>query len=96
MGPSRVARIGRIGSPIGNLLLLCYDYDAATGKYTLSILRLTRVLGVATVLALGSFLFVMFRRDRVRRHGTAPGEADSPRPGDPADSGDPRWPHCAN
>ena len=29
------ARAGRVGSPIGRLLLLCYDYDAATGKYTL-------------------------------------------------------------
>ena len=27
------------------LLLLCYDYDAATGKYTLSILRLIRFWG---------------------------------------------------
>jgi protein SCO1/2 len=58
------ARAGRIGSPIGRLLLLCYDYDAATGKYTLSILRLTRILGMATVAALGGFLFVMFRRER--------------------------------
>jgi protein SCO1/2 len=86
------ARGGRIGSPIGNLLLLCYDYDAATGRYTLSILRLTRVLGVATVLALGSFLFVMFRRDWVRRRRGAPGGVDPPQPGDPGDAGDPRWP----
>ena len=41
----RRAAGGRIGSPIGRLLLLCYDYDAATGKYTLSIVRLIRVLG---------------------------------------------------
>ena len=60
------ARQGRVGTPIARLLLLCYDYDAATGKYTLSILRLTRVLGTATAVALGSFLFVMFRRDRQR------------------------------
>ena len=70
------ARGGRIGSPVSGLLLLCYDYDAATGKYTLSILRLTRILGVATVLALGSFLFVMFRRDWVRRRGEPPGDGD--------------------
>jgi protein SCO1/2 len=70
------ARAGRIGSPIGRLLLLCYDYDAATGKYTLSILRLTRVLGVATVLALASFMLVMFRRDWIRRRG---GDAHAPR-----------------
>lgn len=63
------AESGKIGSAISGLLLLCYNYDAATGKYTLSIVRLTRVLGIATVLTLGSFLFVMFRRDRVRRRG---------------------------
>jgi protein SCO1 len=61
------ARAGRIGSPIGRLLLLCYDYDAATGKYTLSILRLTRVLGTATAAGLGLFLFVMFRREARQR-----------------------------
>jgi protein SCO1/2 len=61
------ARAGRIGTPIGRLLLLCYDYDSATGKYTLSILRLTRVLGTATAVALGGFLFVMFRREGKQR-----------------------------
>ena len=80
------ARAGRIGSPIGRLLLLCYDYDAATGKYTLSILRLLRVLGTATALGLGGFLFVMFRREgterRISGHGTrssGSGRADRPR-----------------
>jgi protein SCO1/2 len=82
------ARGGRIGSPVSGLLLLCYDYDAATGKYTLSILRLTRALGMATVLALGSFLFVMFRRDRVRRRGLASGEFDTPERRDPGDGDD--------
>jgi len=69
------ARAGQIGSPIGRLLLLCYDYDAATGKYTLSILRLTRILGTATVAALGGFLFVMFRRER-RQQRRAPAAGD--------------------
>jgi protein SCO1/2 len=69
------ARVGRIGSPIGRLLLLCYDYDAATGKYTLSILRLLRVLGTATAAGLGCFLFVMFRREsKERRTATSSGE----------------------
>jgi protein SCO1/2 len=57
------ARAGRVGSPIGKLLLLCYDYEAATGKYTLSILRLIRVLGTAAALSLAGFLLVMFRRE---------------------------------
>jgi protein SCO1 len=57
------ARAGRVGSRIGKLLLLCYDYDAATGKYTLSILRIIRVLGTATALSLVGFLLFMFRRE---------------------------------
>jgi protein SCO1 len=62
----------QIGSPIARLLLLCYDYDAATGKYTLSILRLTRVLGTATALALATFLVVMFRRGGTRQPSEDP------------------------
>jgi protein SCO1/2 len=62
------ARAGRVGSPIGRLLLLCYDYDAATGKYTLAILRLLRFLGTMTFLALAGFLLFMFRRERRSRH----------------------------
>jgi protein SCO1 len=61
------ASAGRIGAPIGRLLLLCYDYDAATGKYTLSILRLIRILGTATAVALAGFMFVMFRREGRQR-----------------------------
>jgi protein SCO1/2 len=63
---------GRIGSPIGRLLLLCYDYDAAAGKYTLSIVRLIRVLGTLTALSLGMYLVVMFRRERRARWGDRP------------------------
>jgi protein SCO1 len=66
------AAAGRIGPPIGRLLLLCYDYDAATGKYTLSILRLTRILGTATALALATFLAVMFRREGKRQSLAGP------------------------
>jgi protein SCO1/2 len=87
---------GRIGSPIGRLLLLCYDYDAATGKYTLSIVRLTRVLGMATALALGTYLIIMFRRDRrgarASRPTTPRGEDGPERDGEDSwdDSG---WDH---
>jgi protein SCO1 len=72
------ARAGRVGSPIGRLLLLCYDYDAATGKYTLSIVRLMRVLGTTTALALGGFLFVMFRRETKQRRMNIRSEHDLP------------------
>jgi protein SCO1/2 len=84
------AATGKVGTPVSGLLLFCYDYDAATGKYTLSIVRLIRVLGSATALALGSFLFVMFRREWIGRAGGAPGEGGPPVPGDPANPDGPR------
>ena len=62
---------GRIGSPIGRLLLLCYDYDAATGKYTLAIVRIIRVLGSATAISLAAYMLFMFRRDQTRRGAEA-------------------------
>ena len=55
---------GAIGNPVDQLLLLCYSYDPMTGKYGLYIRNSLRIGGLATVLALGSFIFVMLRRER--------------------------------
>lgn len=60
------ASAGKIGSPVDRLLLLCFHYDPKTGKYNFAIMGLLQVLGIATVLGLGSFMFIMFRRDRRR------------------------------
>jgi protein SCO1 len=60
------ASAGKVGSPIARLLLLCYHYDPATGKYSLAIVALLRVLGTATALALGAYIVAMLRRDRAR------------------------------
>jgi protein SCO1/2 len=57
----------KIGSPIDQLLLFCYHYDPATGKYSLLITNLIRLGAAATVLALTTFIGLMLRRDRNRR-----------------------------
>jgi protein SCO1 len=54
----------KIGSPVDQLLLYCYHYDPTTGKYGLVIMNVIRALASATALALGTFLVVMFRRER--------------------------------
>jgi protein SCO1/2 len=54
----------KIGSPIDKLVMYCYDYDPNTGKYTFAVMNTIRVLGTATALALGSYVFLMLRRDR--------------------------------
>jgi protein SCO1/2 len=55
---------GRIGSPVDQLLLLCYEYDPRTGKYTMTILNILRMSGIATIVALGGGLALLFRRER--------------------------------
>jgi protein SCO1/2 len=54
----------RIGNAIDDVLLFCYHYDPATGKYGAAVLRMVRIGGVATVLAFLSFLAVSLRRER--------------------------------
>ncbi len=74
----------RIGSPIDQLLLLCYRYDADTGTYRLVIMNILRMAGIATVVALGAFVVAMFRRERrqgQRRPGAGPGEKVAPEGG---------------
>src|SRR5512133_1520792 len=65
------ASAGRIGTPVDRILLYCYHYDPATGKYGLVILNVIRVGGVVTLVALGSFIGVMFARERKRNRGNA-------------------------
>jgi protein SCO1 len=56
----------KIGNPVDAVLLYCYHYDPRTGKYGAVITNVLRLAGAATVLILGSFLIVMFRREPKR------------------------------
>ncbi len=53
----------KIGSPVANILTYCYHYDPQTNRHSLIVARVVQVAGMLTLLALGTFLFVMFRRD---------------------------------
>ncbi len=58
------AATNRIGTPVDRLLLYCFEYDPATGRYSRVALGALRTGGVATVLALGAFVTIMMRRER--------------------------------
>jgi protein SCO1 len=58
------ASANKIGSPSDQLLLFCYHYDPATGKYGLVISNVLKVAGLVTVLGLGILLLALFRRER--------------------------------
>ena len=55
---------GKIGSPVDQLMLFCFQYDPATGRYTTVVLNAIRVGGVLTLVALGLFMARSWRRDR--------------------------------
>jgi protein SCO1/2 len=61
------AAANRIGSPIDQLLLYCYHYDPQTGKYSLVVMQVLRLAGLATVVSLAAFMGVMFRRERGKK-----------------------------
>lgn len=55
---------GNIGNVVDEVLLYCYHYDPQTGRYGAVVTNIMRLAGAATMLILGGFLIVMFRRDK--------------------------------
>jgi protein SCO1/2 len=54
----------KIGSAVDQLLLACFHYDPASGKYSLAVMRVVRTAGVATLLVIGGAVVMMRRRER--------------------------------
>ncbi len=52
----------KIGSPVDQLLLYCFHYDPATGKYGAAVMNLMRLGGVVTVIAIVGLLLRLRRR----------------------------------
>ena len=57
------ASTNHIGSPVDNILTYCYHYDPSTNKHSLIVARVVQLGGLVTVISLGGFMLVMFRRD---------------------------------
>ncbi len=51
----------KIGNPVDQVLLYCYHYDPATGKYGAVISNILRLGGAVTVVLLGGLLLILFR-----------------------------------
>jgi len=58
----------RIGNPVDQILLFCYHYDPATGKYGAMVMNMVRFAGAGFVLVCGTFLLIVFRRES-KHHG---------------------------
>lgn len=63
----------KIGSPVDQLLLYCFHYDPAAGKYGPIVLNIVRLAGALTLVGLGGLLFVLWRRGAARKSPTTGG-----------------------
>jgi protein SCO1/2 len=76
--PARDLRLGlietaqnKIGSPVDQLLLYCYHYDPATGKYGAAIMNIMRLAGGLTIIGIAALLILL----RPRNKGVATAKA---------------------
>ncbi len=54
---------GKIGTIVDRILLYCYQYNPETGRYSLVIMNLMKVMGALTVLTLALFLWIFWRKE---------------------------------
>lgn len=57
------ASAGKIGSAIDHVLLFCYHYDPTNATYSASILKIVRLGGILTILAIVAAILIFRRRD---------------------------------
>jgi protein SCO1/2 len=55
-------RVAVAGSP---LLLICFHFDPATGRYSLETLKVLRLAGLLTVFTLATVLYLLCRREQI-------------------------------
>jgi len=55
---------GKIGNAVDQVLLYCYHYDPATGKYGAVVTNILRLGAAVTIVLLGGFLLILFRLER--------------------------------
>ncbi|HEV3146324.1 MAG TPA: SCO family protein [Gemmataceae bacterium] len=63
----------KIASPVDHVLLFCFHYDPKAGKYSASALGAVRLGGILTIVSIGMFMLVAWRRNRTKaRHALTP------------------------
>lgn len=65
----------KIGSRVDELLLFCYQYDPATGKYGAPVMRIMRIAGVLTLLGIVAMLLLLKPRHTGVMHPKTGGAA---------------------
>lgn len=69
------ASAGKIGSPVDQLVLYCYHYDPATGKYGPAIMSILRVTSMITLLGVVALILILRRHHPNQERAEAGGVA---------------------
>jgi protein SCO1/2 len=64
---------GKLGSLTDQVMLYCFHYDPATGRYSAAVMNLVRAGAVLTLVLLALFLILSWRRDAARARRVAEG-----------------------
>lgn len=68
---------GKIAKSLGDRLAgVCFKWDGNTGKYTLSVMKLTQVAGVITVVLVGTLVSGLLVIERIKRRRVAEARRD--------------------
>lgn len=59
---------GKIGNAVDQVLLYCYHYDPATGKYGAIVSNMLKLGGALTILFVGGLIFILIRLERIAPH----------------------------
>lgn len=70
----------RVGSVADSILLFCYQYDPATGKYGVAVMNALRAGGALTLAGIAAMMIRMFRGERRRRRPEAEAGTDGDAP----------------
>jgi protein SCO1/2 len=54
---------GKVGTATDLILLRCFHYDASTGKYSLAVMEVLRLLAAGFVIVIGTLVAVWVQRD---------------------------------
>ena len=70
-GALKDASSHQVGSPIQQLILLCFHYNPITGKYSRTIIVVLRALGIATMLGFLWLIVILVRRGKAAERSLA-------------------------
>jgi protein SCO1/2 len=66
------ASANKIGSPVDQVLLFCFHYDPAQGKYGAAVMNFVRLGGAVTLLGVGVLIGGLWRQERRKKKSVAP------------------------